>query len=81
MSDTLGIKRAYKRSRSSSDQINALRWIIAALILAIIKFIFDPLWFPQAGLEYDLSRIFILGVAFMAVLTAYILYKRELKHK
>lgn len=66
------------KSSDSNDQIKTLRFTLIALILSIIWLVFNPIWFPQAKLKYDLGRIFLLFVALLAATIAYITYKRKL---
>lgn len=66
-------------SRSSDPQIDILRFTLIVLILSIVWFIFNPIWFPQAELKYDFSRFFLLGVASLATVVTYRTYKRKLK--
>lgn len=66
------------KSSEFNDQIKILRFTLIALVLSIIWLVFNPIWFPQAKLKYDLGRIFLLFVAILAATIAYITYKRKL---
>jgi len=73
-------EHAPPKSRTSpEEEIKTLRIILAALILSITILIFRPLWSPQAGLEYDFMRIFLIIVASFAAVATYVKYKRMLK--
>jgi len=67
------------RSRSSDPQIEILRLVLIVLILSMVWFIFNPIWFPKAELKYDFSRVFLLGVASLTTVVTYRTYKRKLK--
>jgi len=49
-----------------------------ALILSIVWFIFNPIWFPQANLKYDYGRIFLLLLAVFAAIIAFNKYKKNI---
>ena len=66
-------------SRSYDSQIDLLRLTIIVLVLSMVWLIFNPIWFPKAELKYDFMRFYLLGVAFVATVVAYIKYKRKLK--
>lgn len=65
-------------SRSSDSPIDILRYTLIALLLSMVWFILNPIWFPQAEFKYDFMRFFLLGVASLAVVVTYITYKRKL---
>lgn len=65
-------------SRSSDPQIDILRLTLIGLILSMVWFIFNPIWFPKAELKYDFSRFFLFGVASLATVVTYRTYKRKL---
>ena len=71
----------FLRSSDLDDQIKTLRWTIVALFLSVVWLAFNPIWFPQAKLEYDFMRIFLIFTALLAAFTAYLTYKRKLKRK
>jgi len=66
-------------SSSLDSQIDILRLTLIVLILSMVWFIFNPIWFPQAELKYDFMRFFLLGVASLATVVTYKNYKRKLK--
>ena len=71
----------FLRSSDLDDQIKTLGWTIVALFLSVVWLAFNPIWFPQAKLEYDFMRMFLMFTALLGVFTAYLIYKRKLNMK
>ena len=65
------------RIQDSVEKVKTLRLSIAALILSIILALFYPIWYQESSKVYDPERLLLLAIAIIALITLYILYKRE----